>query len=188
MQRSTPSPAASLVFRHGLDGFPHLVGMGLEVGYVPGLVQERREVSHGGEARLPGIPDSLEQLLSRVAENVVVDPRLVPGLAAHQLVHGDPEVFPCDVPHRDIHPPFAITPKRFVTRGQWGWASPRTATVGLRDEPTRAASAQLCQTWSYQNRSYQAEDDLQLLLTQYTTLLAVWLQAVLTTNRDCPEP
>ena len=85
-----------------LDCVLYLVRVGLEVGDVPLLVQEGREVSDGGEAHLFGVFYALNQRLAGVAEDVVIDARLVPRLAAEQLVRGDSEVLSGDVPHGDV--------------------------------------------------------------------------------------
>ena len=54
------------------------------------------------EPGLLGVLDALHQLLGRVAEDVVVDARLVAHLAAQQLVDRHAEVLAGDVPERDV--------------------------------------------------------------------------------------
>ena len=51
---------------------------------------------------VPGVLDALNELIPGIAEDVVVDPRPVPGLAAHELVHGHAEVLSGDVPEGDV--------------------------------------------------------------------------------------
>ena len=59
-------------------------------------------MAHGGKAALLGVHAALHELFGGVAVDVVVDTRLVPALAAQQLVERHAEVLAGDVPERDI--------------------------------------------------------------------------------------
>ena len=49
----------------GVDGVADLVGVGLEVRNVARLVKERRQMADGGESKLFGVLDALDQPLDR---------------------------------------------------------------------------------------------------------------------------
>ena len=97
------SPTASRYCRTASIASPHLGGVRLEVRLVARLVEERRQVPDGREALAPSprcTPAPSSSVVS--PEDVVVDPRLVAGLAAEQLVDRHAEVLARDVPERDV--------------------------------------------------------------------------------------
>ena len=86
MHRSTSSPTSSRYCPHGVDGGADLARVGFEIRPLVRLVEEGREVSHGGESRVASLRDAAQQLFTGIAENVRIDARAVAHLSAEQLV------------------------------------------------------------------------------------------------------
>src|SRR5262245_39123352 len=78
---------------HRVDGVLDLVGVSLRVGYAGRFVQKRGEVAYRGETGLLGRNASLDQLFLGVAEDVIVNARLVAAFSPQELVAGNTEVF-----------------------------------------------------------------------------------------------
>ena len=83
-------------------GVPYLARVSLEVWDISVFVQKRRQVADGGEPLRLGVLYPLHQRLARFSEDVVIDSRLVPRLAAEELVGRHAEVLARDVPHGDV--------------------------------------------------------------------------------------
>ena len=90
------------VLPHGVDGGADLARVGFEIWPLVRLVEEGREVPHGGESRVAGLRDAAQQLFTGVAEDVRIDARAVAHLSAEQLVDRRLEMLAGDVPQGDV--------------------------------------------------------------------------------------
>ena len=91
------------VLAHRLDRVADLGGVGLEVGTVARLVEERRQVADGREARLLGVDAALHQLLASCRRRRGSRPAPCRGtLPPSRLVDRHAEVLAGDVPERDV--------------------------------------------------------------------------------------
>ena len=85
------------VCSNGINRVAYLVNVRLEVWDASVLVQEWCEVAYRREPLLLCILNALNQSLSGIAENVVIDTRLVSCLAAQKLIDRNAEILASDV-------------------------------------------------------------------------------------------
>ena len=87
---------------HGLGGVFDLLRMGLEIGSGFVLVEQRVEMSEGGKAEVLETDGLFDQLFTGSTLHMAVHPRLMPHLAAQQLVNRDIVELALDVPQGNV--------------------------------------------------------------------------------------